>query len=81
MRTDIFASRHIGIREKDLQHMLETVEAESLDQLIAETIPEDILLKNPLDLSGAMSEHEFLSHIKSLSERNKVFKTYIGLGY
>ena len=81
MRTDLFASRHIGISEDDLQHMLKTVKAESLDQIIAETIPSDIRLPQPLQLSEAMSENGFLSHIKELSEKNKMFKTYIGLGY
>ena len=81
MRTDLFASRHIGINEEDLQHMLKTVKAKSLDQIIDETIPSDIRLATPLSLSEAMSEFEFLSHIKRLSEKNKMFKTYIGLGY
>ncbi len=81
MRTDLFALRHIGIHEDDLQHMLKTVKAESLDQIIAETIPSDIRLAHPLQLSKAMSEHEFLSHLKTLSRKNKLFKTYIGLGY
>jgi len=81
MRTDLFASRHIGINEDNLQHMLKTVKAESLDQIIAETIPSDIRLPQPLQLSEAMSENGFLSHIKELSEKNKMFKTYIGLGY
>tara|TARA_R110002012_G_scaffold318227_1_gene536123 strand:+ start:60617 stop:63466 length:2850 start_codon:yes stop_codon:yes gene_type:complete len=81
MRTDVFASRHIGIREEDLQHMLEKVGVENLEQLIYETIPTDIRLKNPLKLEAAMSENEFLEHIQKLSEKNKVFSTYIGLGY
>lgn len=81
MRTDIFASRHIGIREDDLQHMLQTIKASSLDELIAETIPEDIRLKSSLVLDPPMSEHEYLSHIQDLSEKNMVFKSYIGLGY
>ncbi len=81
MRTDVFASRHIGISEKDLQHMLKTVEAENLEQLVYETLPDDIRLKNKLNLSEAMSEHQFLSHIKTLSNKNSVFKSYIGLGY
>ncbi|MGB5819227.1 MAG: aminomethyl-transferring glycine dehydrogenase [Saonia sp.] len=81
MKTDVFASRHIGIRQEDLQHMLKTVEVESLDQLIYETIPEDIRLKKPLDLSEPMTEHEFLGHLQQLSYKNKVFKSYIGLGY
>jgi glycine dehydrogenase len=81
MKTDVFASRHIGIREENLQHMLKMVEVENLDQLIFETIPEDIRLKEPLKLDDPLSEHEFLSHIEKLAEKNKVFKSYIGLGY
>lgn len=81
MRTDLFARRHIGIGEDDFQTMFETVGVENLEQLINETIPDDIRLKKPLALEAAMSEHEFLSHIQNLSEKNKVFKTYIGLGY
>ncbi|SHI88398.1 glycine dehydrogenase [Arenibacter nanhaiticus] len=81
MRTDVFALRHIGIREEDLQPMLKTINVKNIEQLIVETIPDDIRLKEPLDLDAPMSEHEYLSHIQNLSEKNKVFKTYIGLGY
>ncbi|WP_026809990.1 aminomethyl-transferring glycine dehydrogenase [Arenibacter latericius] len=81
MRTDVFALRHIGVGEKDLQQMLETIKVATLDELIAETIPEDIRLKQPLVLDPPMSENEYLSHIQDLSEKNKVFKSYIGLGY
>ena len=81
MKTDVFASRHIGIREEDLDHMLKTIAVESIDQLIYETIPDDIRLKNPLDLAAPMSEHKFLAHLEELSKKNKVFRSYIGLGY
>ena len=81
MNTNSFALRHIGPRESDLQDMLNTVGAESLDQLIYETIPDDIRLKKDLDLAPAMSEQEYLSHSIALAAKNKVFKTYIGLGY
>ncbi|MCW1952692.1 MAG: aminomethyl-transferring glycine dehydrogenase [Flavobacteriia bacterium] len=81
MRTDVFALRHIGIQEDQEKQMLKKVGADSLEQLIAQTIPADIRLKQPLDLEPAMSEHEYLSHIETLSKKNKVFKSYIGLGY
>ncbi|MET7028438.1 aminomethyl-transferring glycine dehydrogenase [Sediminicola luteus] len=81
MRTDVFALRHIGIREEDLPEMLKTVQVDNLEQLIYETLPDDIRLKKPLDLPMAMSEHEFLTHLQKLSEKNQVFKSYIGLGY
>lgn len=81
MRTDVFALRHIGIRDRDLSHMFETINVSDMDQLINETIPDDIRLKGPLDLDKALSEQEFLSHIHTLSTKNQLFKTYIGLGY
>jgi glycine dehydrogenase len=81
MKTDSFAYRHIGPRKKDLAAMLKTVGAESMEQLIFETIPNDIRLQKDLDLDVAMSEQEYLEHVTELSSRNQVFKTYIGLGY
>ncbi|WP_420400728.1 aminomethyl-transferring glycine dehydrogenase [Flagellimonas sp.] len=81
MNTEVFASRHIGITEKDLQPMFETVGVDSMEQLIYETIPDDIRLKEPLNLPKGVSEHEFLTHIQNLADQNKVFKSYIGLGY
>ena len=63
MKTDAFAYRHIGPRVEDLDEMLKVVGADSLKQLISETIPEDILLESDLDLSEAMTENEFLNHI------------------
>ncbi|WP_149304050.1 aminomethyl-transferring glycine dehydrogenase [Pareuzebyella sediminis] len=81
MRTDLFASRHIGIKQEDLEHMLKTVGTENVEQLISETIPDDIRLEQPLSLDEPMSEHKFLAHMQELSEKNKVFRTYMGLGY
>ncbi|MEW2922912.1 aminomethyl-transferring glycine dehydrogenase [Muricauda sp. ANG21] len=81
MNTEVFAARHIGIAEKDLPQMFETIGVENMEQLIYETIPDDIKLKKALDLPEGISEHEFLTHIQELAQKNKVFKTYIGLGY
>ncbi|CAM3309098.1 aminomethyl-transferring glycine dehydrogenase [Aequorivita lipolytica] len=81
MNTDSFALRHIGPRENDLPEMLSTIGVSSIDQLIFETVPDDILLKKALNLDTAMSEQEYLEHITELSTKNKLFKTYIGLGY
>ena len=81
MRTDSFAHRHIGPKESDLSEMLSTVGVNTLEQLIYETIPDDIRLKNPLNLPPALSENEYAEHIGELAAKNKVFKTYIGLGY
>ena len=81
MKTDAFALRHIGPRENDLAHMLKTIGASSLEQLIDETIPSDIRLQADLDLPAAMTEYEFANHIQQLGNKNKVFQSYIGLGY
>ncbi|MEX0314207.1 MAG: aminomethyl-transferring glycine dehydrogenase [Allomuricauda sp.] len=81
MNTDVFALRHIGITENDLQTMFEIVGVDNMEQLIYETIPDEIRLKKPLNLPKGISEHEFLTHIQSLADKNKVFKSYIGLGY
>jgi glycine dehydrogenase len=81
MKTDSFALRHIGPRENDLQHMFKTIGVESLDQLIYETVPDNIRLKKELNLDTPMTEYEYLTHIQELGKKNKVFKSYIGLGY
>lgn len=81
MNTNAFTLRHIGPKENDQNLMLKTIGVNSLDQLIFETIPDDIRLKNKLNLDKPMTEHEYLLHIHELSKKNKVYKTYIGLGY
>jgi glycine dehydrogenase len=81
MKTDSFALRHLGPRENDLPTMLETIGVDTLDQLIHETIPTDIRLKKPLELEHIMTEYEYANHIRLLGRTNKVYKSYIGLGY
>jgi glycine dehydrogenase len=81
MRTDAFALRHIGPRESDLNHMFKTIGVDNFDQLLYETFPDGIRLKNDLQLDPAMTEYEYLTHIQELGKKNKVFKSYIGLGY
>src|SRR5690554_5447320 len=81
MNTDSFALRHIGPREADLPEMLKTIGVDTIDQLIYETVPDDIILKKEMNLPRALSEQEYLAHIGELANKNKVFKTYIGLGY
>src|SRR5690554_3651489 len=82
MKTDSFALRHLGVtKENDLNSMLSTIGVSSIDQLIYETFPDGIRLKKSLELAPAMSEHEYYNHIVALGNKNKVFKTYIGLGY
>merc|ERR1712137_685519 len=81
MNTNSFQLRHIGPNINEQKKMLQAINADSLEQLIYETVPDNIRLKDDLDLDPAMSEYEYLQHINALANKNKVFKTYIGLGY
>ncbi len=76
-----FIHRHIGIKSKDLAEMLKTTGVSSLDELIEQTLPDNIRLSQPLDLPEGLTEYEYLQHIKEIASKNKVFKSYIGLGY
>ena len=81
MKTESFASRHIGISEKDIEVMLRKIGVDTLDELINKTIPANIRLKEPLALPPAMTEYEFGKHISELAGKNKLFTTYIGMGW
>ncbi|MBE2255006.1 MAG: aminomethyl-transferring glycine dehydrogenase [Ignavibacteria bacterium] len=76
-----FQNRHIGPDNNEINEMLEVINCDSVDTLINQTIPEDIRLKNPLNLSPALSEDEYLKNIRNTAKKNKLFKSYIGLGY
>ncbi len=76
-----FESRHIGPDASQVQEMLHTVKAKTLEDLIGQTIPENIRLKKPLNLPPAQSEYQFLENFRKLAERNGQFKSYIGAGY
>jgi len=79
--TDKFVGRHNGPRTSDITAMLEKIGASSLDELIAQTVPAGIRLKKPLNLPGGMSEYQYHKHLRGIAAKNKVFRTYIGLGY
>src|SRR3569623_451882 len=76
-----FARRHIGPSPRDVDAMLETVSASSLDALIGEALPAAIRLKAPLDFELALSEPEALAHKRELAAKNQVFTSLIGQGY
>lgn len=81
MKSDQFVNRHNGPSEKDVESMLRKISAPTLDALIAETIPADIRLQQPLDLPNGMSEYDYLLHLRDVAAKNKLYKSYIGLGY
>ncbi len=76
-----FTRRHIGPNSSELNIILSTIGVKSVEQLLEQTIPEKIRLKNELNIPEGISEMEFLKEIKKLSSLNQNFKTYIGLGY
>ena len=79
--SDQFSTRHNSVSKKEEKIMLEKIGVESLDKLISLTIPDSIRLKNDLNLDNPRTENEFLSHFKTLSQKNKKYKSYIGMGY
>ena len=81
MKSVSFADRHIGISEQDIPVMLKKVGVNSMEELIDNTIPSGIRLKERLPLRPAMSEHEFAEHINKLAAKNTIFKSYIGQGW
>ncbi|MBK7181783.1 MAG: aminomethyl-transferring glycine dehydrogenase [Bacteroidetes bacterium] len=79
--TDKFVNRHNGPRANDVTAMLAKINVSSVDELINQTIPSAIRLKAPLNLPKGMTEYAYHKHLRKLASKNKVFKTYIGLGY
>jgi glycine dehydrogenase len=79
--SDQFVYRHNGPSVQDVQAMLRTVNAPTLDALIAQTVPAAIRLQQPLNLPDGLSEHAYLQHLRGIAAKNKLYKSYIGLGY
>ena len=81
METEKFYKRHIGVNEVDEKTMLDKIGVSSLEELISQTIPEDIRLTDRLNLPKALSEHEYAEEITHLASKNRVYSTYIGMGW
>lgn len=78
---DKFEARHIGPNKSDMLEMAKACGVNSVDELIDETIPASIRLKQPLNLQKPLNEFEFIKKIKKTAQRNKIYKSYIGMGY
>jgi len=76
-----FSTRHIGPDAQQKNEMLEVCEAGSIEQLLKETIPAKIRLDEPLNLPPALSENEYLDHIKETASKNDIYQSFIGMGY
>ncbi|MCB0704514.1 MAG: aminomethyl-transferring glycine dehydrogenase [Saprospiraceae bacterium] len=78
---DQFSKRHLGPSEEQITEMLQTIGVKSLDQLIDETVPAPIRMHKALDLPEAWTEYEYLRELKEIAQMNKLFKSYIGMGF
>jgi glycine dehydrogenase len=76
-----FVPRHVGPNQSETNQMLETIGVSSLDELVNKTVPGIIRMQQPLAIPAAMSESDYLRHLKEVSLKNKVFRNYIGQGY
>src|SRR5215216_4125814 len=81
LKSTEFQRRHIGPNERQLKEMLSTIGVSSLHELVNKTVPDEIRMQQELNLPPAMSESDYLRHIKDVSLKNKIFKNYIGQGY
>ena len=76
-----FIKRHIGPTEAEQKSMLQELGFKSLDDLISKTVPEKILLKENLNIGDSNSEYKALRKLKEISKKNKVYSSFIGMGY
>ena len=76
-----FINRHIGPSKEDQLKMLDYIGNNSLKQLIKDTVPENILLKNELNMAYSLSESEALKKLKLIAQKNKNYRNFIGKGY
>jgi glycine dehydrogenase len=76
-----FIQRHIGPSQEEQEKMLQELGYKSLDELIKNTVPEKILFKDRLDIGDSNSEYKALRKLKDISKKNKVYSSFIGMGY
>jgi glycine dehydrogenase len=81
IKNDKFGWRHIGPRAHDIEEMLQTIGVKSMEELIDQTVPRNIRLDKPLDFGAGLTERQYYRKIHDLAQKNKVFNTYIGMGY
>lgn len=81
METNTLCNRHIGPDESDVKKMLEKIGVHSLDELINQVIPADIRLKEPIELPEPLTEYAYGKHMAELAAKNKLYATYIGMGW
>ncbi|XP_030322731.1 glycine dehydrogenase (decarboxylating), mitochondrial isoform X2 [Calypte anna] len=80
-RHDDFSRRHIGPRDGDKREMLRTVGVQSVEELMDKTIPASIRLRRPLRMDDHVCENEILETLYNIASKNKIWRSYIGMGY
>jgi len=80
-QNDSFTPRHIGPSQSDVNEMLTSLNLKSLNDLVKDTVPKSILSKKPLNLSKKLSEYELIHYAEQIAEKNKLFRSFIGMGY
>jgi len=78
---DQFVNRHIGPAPAGIEQMLQAIGVADLEQLIEETVPADIRRHRPIEVPAAQTEYAYLSDLRAVAAKNKLYKSYIGLGY
>ncbi len=78
---DSFVRRHIGASSTEIHQMLQAIGCDSIEEMIAKTVPETIRIRQPLQLGAARGEHELLQELKAIASKNQVWRSYIGAGY
>jgi glycine cleavage system P protein (glycine dehydrogenase) len=81
MAKDSFVSRHNGPRDHQLKSMFDKIGVSSIDELIDQTVPKSIRLEKPLDLPRGLSEDEYQASIRDIASKNKLYKSFVGMGY
>ena len=81
MHRDVFEQRHHGLSNADISAMLAAVDAASIDELIEQTVPQQIRLPKPLNLPSALTETEMLAELSGIADMNTPARSYIGMGY
>ncbi|MEO9966275.1 MAG: aminomethyl-transferring glycine dehydrogenase [Reichenbachiella sp.] len=76
-----FQQRHNGPSQEDISQMLDTIGVNSVDELIDQTVPENIRERSALNIPEALDEFSYIKSVKEIASKNKVYKSFIGLGY
>ncbi|WP_185852171.1 aminomethyl-transferring glycine dehydrogenase [Blattabacterium cuenoti] len=81
VRRKKFYYRHIGPSCREIDNMLKKLQCSSIKYFVNKTVPKEIRLKRKLNLPNSISEYKYLNHINRIGKKNKIYRSYIGLGY